>query len=119
MKSWSKFQFFHQNWHFRRVTSARGRSNYNMIKVNHSDCPRTSQPYGWLRSSLLNVPTVLAVDRQPPHAPIHGLSLIIVANDDSRFAPGGDDAYYRNDPVKYDLNSTTARQPILMQCAVQ
>jgi len=30
-------------------------------------------------------------------------SLIIVANDDSRFAPGGDDAYYRNDPVKYDL----------------
>ncbi|KAF0764210.1 Uncharacterized protein FWK35_00007680 [Aphis craccivora] len=32
-------------------------------------------------------------------------SLIIVADDDSRFAPGGDDAYYRNDPVKYDLNS--------------
>jgi len=24
-----------------------------------------------------------------------------VAEDDSRFAPGGDDAYYRNDPVKY------------------
>jgi len=28
-----------------------------------------------------------------------------VADDDSRFAPGGDDAYYRNDPVKYDLGS--------------
>ncbi|KAF0764205.1 Uncharacterized protein FWK35_00007530 [Aphis craccivora] len=61
----------------------------------------------------------IAVDRQPPHAPIHGLSLIIVANDDSRFAPGGDDAYYRNDPVKYDLNLNAAHQPILMQCAVQ
>jgi len=30
-----------------------------------------------------------------------------VANDDSRFAPGGDDAYYRNDPVKYDLGVST------------
>ncbi|KAF0772528.1 Uncharacterized protein FWK35_00005613 [Aphis craccivora] len=30
-------------------------------------------------------------------------SLIIVAEDDSRFAPGEDDAYYRNDPVNWTL----------------
>jgi len=41
-------------------------------------------------------------------------NFIIVARDDSRFAPGGDDAYYRNDPVKYDLKVCCAARPVFM-----
>ncbi|CAI6349032.1 unnamed protein product [Macrosiphum euphorbiae] len=82
-----------------------------MIKVDHSDCPYTFQQ-SWLRSSLLNG---LTADSRPPAVSRSGTwaSLIIVANDDSRFAPGGDDAYYRNDPVKYDLNVFSATAPYL------
>ncbi|KAF0750139.1 zinc finger protein 1, partial [Aphis craccivora] len=54
-----------------------------------------------IRIFLRNAIIILASTMKPGGS----TSLIIVAEDDSRFAPGGDDAYYRNDPVKMSHQS--------------
>lgn len=90
--------------HGTQILHHRGLRIINISFANHSDCPLTFRQ-SRLRSSSL---TVFAANSRPSAVSRSGkwTSLIIVADDDSRFAPGGDDAYYRNDPVKYDLNQS-------------